>query len=59
MRLLKVTAAAERLDASPATVYRLIYSGRLTPHYIGTGKIRPRVRVAEDELDRYIRGSAA
>ena len=59
MKLLKVTAAAERLDASKATVYRLIHAGRLKAHFIGTGKSRPRVRVEESELDRFIRGSAA
>lgn len=59
MQLLKVTTAAERLDASKATVYRLIHSGRLKPHFIGTGKSRPRVRIEAAELDRFIRESAA
>ncbi len=59
MQLLKVTAAAERLDASKATVYRLIHAGRLKPHYIGTGKSRPRVRIEAAELDRFIKESAA
>jgi excisionase family DNA binding protein len=57
MRLLKVPAAAERLDVSPATVYRLVHAGRLEPHFIGTGKSRPRVRIEESELDRFIQHS--
>jgi hypothetical protein len=52
--LLSVKAAALRLDASPMTVYRLLYAGLLTPHHIGLGKSRPRIRIAEPDLDAYI-----
>lgn len=48
---LSVRTVAERIDASPATVYRMIYNGRLHPVSIGTGKKRPRVRIAESELN--------
>ncbi len=51
--LLSVKAAALRLDASPMTVYRLVYAGRLIPHYIGLGS-KPRVRISEPDLDAYI-----
>lgn len=53
-QLLTVKHAAERLDVAPMTVYRLIYAGLLEPRHIGLGKKKPRVRVAESELDRYI-----
>jgi excisionase family DNA binding protein len=56
--LLSVKAAAERLDASPMTVYRLVYAGRLVPHYIGLGS-KPRVRIAESDLDAYIDSTRA
>jgi excisionase family DNA binding protein len=56
--LLTVKAAAGRLDASPMTVYRLVYAGRLTPHYIGLGS-RPRVRIDEEDLDSYIASTRA
>lgn len=58
-RLLKVAAVAERLDISSKSVYDLVYAGKLTPHHVGTGKIRPRVRIAESDLERYIRECAA
>lgn len=58
-QLLAVPEAAKRLDVSPATVYRLVYAGRLTPHCIGTGKSRPRVRIDEAELEAFIKASKA
>lgn len=58
-QLVSVKNAAKRIDASPMTVYRLIYAGTLTPHYIGTGKVKPRVRLDEAEVDAYIAGTAA
>jgi excisionase family DNA binding protein len=52
--LLTVKAAAGRLSTSPMTVYRLIYAGTLPYHNIGSGRRKPRVRVAEADLDAYI-----
>lgn len=51
--LLSVPAAAGRLDASRATVYRLVYAGHLAYVPIGTGS-RPRIRIVEASLDAYI-----
>lgn len=57
-RLLSINTAAERLDVSPKTVYRLIYAKKLPIHNIGLGKKQPRVRIAESDLDAYIDGTA-
>lgn len=58
MKLLRVPAVAERLDCSPATVYRLVHANKLRPHAIGLGKSRPRVRIEESELERFIKECA-
>lgn len=55
-QFLKVATAAARLDAHPMTVYRLVWSGRLTGHPIGTGKKKPRIRIDADELDEFMAG---
>lgn len=57
-QLLDVGVVAARLSISAKSVYRLTYAGKLTPRYVGTGNVRPRVRIAESDLDRYIRESA-
>lgn len=56
-QFLTVKRAAARLDVSPMTVYRLIYAGALTGHYIGQGS-KPRVRVDEAELLEYMDSTA-
>lgn len=56
--LITVKHAAERIDTSPMTVYRLIYAGLLRPHYIGLGKVKPRVRVADTDVTAYIEATA-
>lgn len=57
--LITVKHAAARLDASPMTVYRLIYAKKLKPHRIGLGQTKPRIRVAVADLDAYIASTAA
>jgi excisionase family DNA binding protein len=51
---LTVKEAAARLRTSPMTVYRLIYAKRLVANDVGTGEIKPRLRVSEAALSDYL-----
>jgi len=51
-RLLTVEEVAKRLSVALRTVRRLIDRGELPAHRIGR-----MVRISEDDLERYIRGS--
>jgi excisionase family DNA binding protein len=51
---LTVKEAAARLRTSPMTVYRLIYAKRLRCNNIGTGEVKPRLRVSEAALSEYL-----
>jgi excisionase family DNA binding protein len=51
---LTVKEVASRLHTSPMTVYRLIYQTRLRANDVGTGKVKPRLRVSEAALTEYL-----
>lgn len=55
---LTVKAAAARMSVSPMTVYRLVYDEKLTPHNIGRGTKKPRIRLDEAEVDAFMKASA-
>jgi excisionase family DNA binding protein len=54
---LTVKEAATRLRVSPMTVYRLIYAKRLTPNNVGTGPVKPRLRISEQALAEFMAGT--
>lgn len=53
-RLLSVNHAAERLDISPKSVYRLVYADQLPAVPVGTGKKKPRIRIPESALEAFM-----
>jgi len=53
-RLLPVEAAATQLAVSPNTVYRLIARGALRAVDVDASGRKPRLRVREDDLGRFI-----
>lgn len=52
--LLTVQEVADRLQLSSSAVYRLVESGRLACHRLGSG--RGVIRVSEEDLRRYLDG---
>ena len=56
-RLLTVREVASRLGLTPSGVYSMVEAGRLPALALGEGK-RPRIRVDEDELNRWLYGEA-
>jgi excisionase family DNA binding protein len=54
-RLLTVKEVASRLGLTPSGVYSMVEAGRLPALALGGGK-RPRIRVDEEELNRWLCG---
>lgn len=52
VKYLTVSDVARRLQFNPATVYRLVDSGRLPHHRVGNG--RGAIRISEDDLALYL-----
>ena len=50
--MLTVRQAAEQLAVSPASVYRLVETGKLLAHRIGIG--RGTIRISEEQLDAFL-----
>ena len=54
-RLLTIKAACEILGVDRRHLYRLIHANEITPINVGlTGDSARGIRIAEDELDRFI-----
>ena len=51
-QFLTVPEAAERLRVSPKTVYRLVWSGQLPAHRIGS-----QIRIDEQAFERWLEAS--
>lgn len=51
-RMYRVSAVAEMLDVSPATIYRAIESGSLTALKVGTGK--GALRIPAEAVTAYV-----
>lgn len=49
---------AERLKVAPERVIAWIRSGKLRAVNVGSGQLKPRYRVAEDDLDALLRSLA-
>lgn len=52
---LSIKQVAERLRASPATIYRLCDSGKLPSYRVGVG--RGTIRVREEDLQKFTEGA--
>lgn len=52
--LLDIPAVAEDLSVSPDYVYAEIAAGRLSTIDISNGRVRSKMRVHRDEVDRWI-----
>ena len=53
-RFLTIDQVAERLGVDRRHVYRLIRAGELTPIDVSMPGVRSRLRIADDELGRFI-----
>ena len=53
-RLLTVADAAERLGVSPDLIYILVSKRLISCVRVGSGKARPRLRIEEEAIERYI-----
>lgn len=51
---LKVAEVAQQLRVHPQTVYRLIWGGELPWINVGHGKGRPRIRIRQSAVERYL-----
>ena len=54
-RLLRIPEAAEVLGCTPRQVYRMVAAGRLK--VVDIGLTKPRCRIAEAELERYVKAN--
>lgn len=52
--VLKVDEVARMLRVSRQTVYRMVWSGELPWVNVGRGKSRPRIRIRESAVQRYL-----
>lgn len=53
-QLLTVPEAAKALGVHPMTVRRLVWDGELTWVNVGRGKSKPRIRIRQSVLERYM-----
>lgn len=57
-QMYSTTEAAELLSVSPTTVFRWITAGYLPAINVGEPGKRPKIRISEDDLHRFIENRA-